>query len=138
MMEQQPVLAAERPFTQGDAHNGKAPEFDAAAFGAEHAVKALVEYQVEAMRFLARRTHANLEFMRRLPHCKGWEEVAELQQTWLKDFVGDYGEEAGRFVGTSLQLATSDFVPMQWLFYGKPPRKYGKAPRNPRGNGRAA
>ncbi len=74
------------------------------------------------MRFLARRTHANLEFIRRLPHCKGWQELGELQQAWLRDLVGDYGEEAGRFAGTSLQLATSDFVPMQWLFYRQPAR----------------
>jgi hypothetical protein len=130
-MEQQPALAAERPFTPSDTPNGKAPELDAAAFGAEHAVTALVEYQIEAMRFWARRAHANLEFMRRLPHCKGWQELAELQQAWLSDLIGDYGEEAGRFTGTSLQLATSDFVPMQWLFYRR-------SARNRRGNGRAA
>ena len=88
-MEQQPVLAAERPFAPKDTQNDKAPELDAAAFGAEHAMKALVEYQAEAMRFLARRAHANLEFMRRLPHCKGWQELGELQQAWLRDLVGD-------------------------------------------------
>ena len=125
-MEQQPVLAAERPFPQ----NNNAPELDAVTFGAEHALKALVAYQVESLRFLARRTYANLEFMRHLPHCKGWQDFADLQQSWLKGCVADYGEEVGRFTGTGLQLATSDFVPLQWLFYRQPGRRA-------RGNGRA-
>lgn len=126
-MEQQPVLAAERPFPQDD----KSAELDAATFGAEHAVKALVEYQVEGLRFLARRTHANLEFMRHLPRCQGWQELTELQQAWFGDLVADYGEEIGRFAGTSLQLAMSDLTPLQGLLYRRPARHRG-------GNGRSA
>ena len=117
-MEHQPILAAERPFSQ----DGEAPELDAAAYGAERALKALVAYQVETLRFLGRRTYANLEFMRHLPHCKGWQELAELQQAWLKECIADYGEEVGRIAGLNFQLATSDLLPLQWLVYRKPRR----------------
>jgi hypothetical protein len=129
MMEQQINVTAERPFPQAAAQpssqEGEAAELDAAAYGAEHALKALVEYQIESLRFLARRTHANLEFLRHLPHCKGWEELGALQRTWVKDCIADYGEEVGRFAGTSLQLATSDLLPLQWLLYRKPRRNAG-------------
>jgi hypothetical protein len=118
-MEQQVAVAAERPFSQAD----EAPELDALTFGAEHALKAIVEYQVESLRFLARRTHANLEFMRHLRQCKEWQDIADLQQAWLKDCIADYGEEVGRFAGTSLQLVTSDLTPLQWLLYRQPARR---------------
>ncbi len=136
-MEQQINMAAERAFSETAERplpapaEVEAPELDAAAFGAEHALKALVEYQMEGLRFVARRTQANLEFMRHLPHCKGWEEVAKLQQGWVKDCVADYGEEVGRFAGTGLQLMMSDLVPLQPLLYRKPARER-------HGNGRSA
>ena len=47
-------------------------EFDAMTWGAEQALKAVIEYQVESLRFLARRTYCNLELMRHLRHCAGW------------------------------------------------------------------
>jgi hypothetical protein len=94
-----------------------APEFDALTWSAEQALKALSEYQVETLRFAARRTYSNLEFMRHLRHCTGWQEIAQLQQSWFKECVADYGEEWGRLVGTSFQLAASDFTPLQWLMY---------------------
>jgi hypothetical protein len=78
------------------------PEFDALTWGAEHALKAVV---------LARRAHSNLEFFRHLRHCKEWHDVADLQESWLKEAFADYGEEVGRFAGTSLQLATSQLMP---------------------------
>lgn len=105
------------------------PEFDAMTWGAEHALKAMIEYQVESLRFLARRTYCNLEFMRHLQHCKGVHEIAQLQQAWFKDCAADYGEEVGRLVGTTFQLALSDVAPLQWLMYR--PR------RRRRGNGAA-
>jgi hypothetical protein len=36
----------------------------------------MVEYQVESLRFIARRPYCNLEFMRHLRHCAGWQEIA--------------------------------------------------------------
>jgi hypothetical protein len=51
------------------AQEAPAPEFDAMTWGAEEALKALVAYQVESLRFIARRTYCNLEFMRHLRHC---------------------------------------------------------------------
>jgi hypothetical protein len=93
-----------------------APEFDALMWSAEHALKAMVEYQVESLHFIARRTHCNLEFMRHL-HCAGWQEIAQVQQSWFKECVADYGEELGRLAGTGFRLAGSDFTPLQWLMY---------------------
>ena len=66
-------------------------ELDAMTWGAERALKAMVEYQVESLRFLARRTHCNLEFMRHLRHCAGPQDIATLQQSWVKQCVADYG-----------------------------------------------
>jgi hypothetical protein len=125
-MEQRIAVAAERPSPEVDA----APELDAVAWSAEHALKAVVEYQIESLRFLARRAHANLEFFRHLRHCQQWQDVSDLQQAWLKECIADCGEEAGRLAGTSLQLATSDLTPLQWLLYRKAGRGKG-------GNGRA-
>ena len=92
-------------------------EFDALTWGAEEGLKALVEYQVESLRFIARRTYCNLEFMRHLRHCAGWQDIAQVQQVWLKECVADYGEELGRLAGTGFQLARSDFMPLQSLMY---------------------
>jgi hypothetical protein len=88
------------------------PELDALTWGAEEALRAMVECQVESLRFIARRTYCNLEFLRQLRHCAGWPEVA-------KECVADYGEELGRLAGTGFQLARSDFTPLQWLMYRK-------------------
>jgi len=48
-------------------------------WSAEYALKAMVEYQVESLRFIARRPYCNLEFMRHLRHCAGWQEIAQVQ-----------------------------------------------------------
>ena len=89
----------------------------------------MVEYQVETLRFLARRSHCNLEFMRHLRHCAGPQDIARLQQSWFKECVADYGEEAGRLFATGFQLSTSDFVPLQSLMHrwgrGAKPRNGG-------------
>jgi hypothetical protein len=92
-------------------------ELDAMTWGAERALKAMVEYQVETLRFLARRSYCNLEYMRQLRHCAGPQDLARLQQSWLKECVADYGEEAGRLLATGFQLSTSDVVPLQSLMY---------------------
>jgi hypothetical protein len=94
-----------------------APEFDALTWSAEHALKAMVEYQVESLRFFAKRTYCNLEFMRHLRHCAWWQEIAQVQQSWFKECVADYGEELGRLAGAGFQLAQSDLTPLQWLMY---------------------
>jgi hypothetical protein len=94
-----------------------APEFDAMTWGAEEALKAMVAYQVESLRFIARRTYCNLEFMRHLRHCSNWQEIAQMQQCWFKDCAADYGEELSRLASTGFQLAQSDFAPLQRLMY---------------------
>jgi hypothetical protein len=95
----------------------QAPEFDAMTWGAEQALKAMIEYQVESLRFLARRTYCNLEFLRHMRHCAGWHDMAQVQQSWFKACVADYGEEVARLAGTGFQLARSDFAPLQSLVY---------------------
>ena len=92
-------------------------EFDAITWGAEEALRALVEYQIESLRFMARRTYGNLELLRHLRHCAGWAEITQVQKFWFKQCLGDYGEEAGRLVAIGFQLARNDFTPLQWLMY---------------------
>ena len=110
----QHVSGAER---QSEPSTSEAPEFDAMTWGSEQALKAMFEYQVESLRFLARRTYCNLEFLRHLRHCAGWQDMAQVQQSWFKECVGDYGEELARLAGTGFQLARSDFAPLQGLMY---------------------
>ena len=95
----------------------QAPEFDAMTWGAEQALKAMIEYQVESLRFLARRTYCNLELLRRLRHCADWQDMAQVHQSWFKECVADYGEELARLSRTGFQLARSDFAPLQGLMY---------------------
>ena len=64
-----------------------APEFDAMTWGAEEALKAMVVYQVESLRFIARRTYCNLEFMRHLRRCTDWQEIAEYVTAWIKQVI---------------------------------------------------
>jgi hypothetical protein len=106
-----------------------APEFDAMTWGAEEALKAMVAYQVESLRFIARRTYCNLEFMRHLRHCSNWQEIAQMQQCWFKDCAADYGEELSRLASTGFQLAQSDFAPLQRLMYRQSGGKGGGARR---------
>jgi hypothetical protein len=102
------------------AEEAATPDFDAVTWGAEKGLKALIEYQIESLRFIARRTYCNLEFMRHLRHCGNWQEIAKVQQSWFKGCVADYGEEAGRLAATGFQLTQSDFASLQWLMYRQP------------------
>jgi hypothetical protein len=80
---------------------GQTPECGASTWGAEHALKALIECQAESLYFIARRLYCDLDVMRRLQDCAGWQEIAELQQSWFGDCVADYGKEWGRMIGAS-------------------------------------
>jgi len=104
-------------------------ELDAMTWGAERALKAMTEYQIETLRFVARRTCCDLEFIRHLRHCTGMQDVMQLQQSWFKQCTGDYGEELGRLFGTAFQLSTSDFAPLQGLLPARGGKRGG-------GNGR--
>jgi hypothetical protein len=115
MMNQHVSEAARR--SEPTTGETQAPEFDAMTWGAEQALKAMIEYQVESLRFLARRTYCNLELMRHLRHCAGWQDMAHVQQSWFKECLADYGEELARIAGTGFQLARSDFAPLQGLMY---------------------
>ena len=53
------IFGAEQQ-VKSSADETPAPEFDAMTWGAERALKAIVEYQVESLRFIARR-HSNLD-----------------------------------------------------------------------------
>ena len=113
------VSGAEREVAPS-AQESQAPEFDALTWDAEETLKAMVAYQVESLRFIARRTYCNLKFMQHLRHCSNWEEIAQVQQCWFKDCAADYGEELSRLASTGFQLAQSDFAPLQRLMYSKP------------------
>ena len=78
-----------------------APEFDAGTFGAEEALKAMVEYQVESLRFVGRRTAGKLEYLRSLCHYIEWQDMAEVQRSWFKEWLA----------ATGFALA-SDFLPL--------------------------
>lgn len=54
------IFGAEQQ-VKSSADETPAPEFDAMTWGAERALKAIVEYQVESLRFIARRTYSNLD-----------------------------------------------------------------------------
>ena len=112
------VSGAERGVVS-PAQETQALEFDAMTWGAEEALKAMVAYQVESLRFIARRTCCNLEFMRHLRRCRDWQEIAQAQQCWFKDCAADYGEELSRLASTGFQLAQSDFAPLQRLMYSQ-------------------
>ena len=118
------VSGAERGVAS-PAQETQAPEFDAMTWGAEEALKAMVAYQVESLRFIARRTYCNLEFMRHHRHCSNWEEIAQVQQSWFKDCAADCGEELSRLASTGFQLAQSDFAPLQRLMYRQSGAKGG-------------
>jgi hypothetical protein len=93
------------------------PNLGAATWNTERGLKAALEYQLEGMRFAAKRAYCNLEFMRRLRHCQGWQEVLQLQQAWWSGAAADYAEEWGRIVGTGLAVAKSDVAPLQGTLY---------------------
>ena len=111
------VSGAERDVAS-PAQETQAPEFDAMTWGAKEVLKAMVAYQVESRRFIARRTFCNLAFMRHLRHCRDWQEIAQVQQCWFKDCAAD-GEELSRLASTGFQLAQSDFAPLQRLMYSQ-------------------
>jgi hypothetical protein len=123
-MDQRVAEAEQQP--QPASRQDRVPEFDALTWGAERVLKVLIECQAETLHFIARRTYSNLEFMRRLRDCTGWQERSQLQQSWLTDCVADYGKEWGRMVGMSFQHANSD-TPLQWLMYRPVPRGRGNA-----------
>ena len=88
-----------------------APEFDAVTFGVEEALKAMVEYQVESLRFVGRRTDCKLEYLRSLCHYIEWQDMAEVQRSWFKEWLADSGKEMVRLAATGFALA-SDFLPL--------------------------
>ena len=89
-----------------------APEFDAVTFGAEEALKAMVEYQVESLRFVGRRTDGKLEYLRSLCHYIEWQDLAEVQRSWFKEWLADSGKEMVRLAATGFALASGDFLPL--------------------------
>lgn len=91
------------------------PTLDAATWAAERSLKALLEYQIESLRFVAKRSHRDLEFMRHLRHCAGLEGIMQLQRNWMSGCIADYAEEFGRMIGTGIGLASSGFALLRGL-----------------------
>lgn len=82
--------------------------------GAEAQLKAWQAYQVEGTRFVAKRLHANLEYLRSLGHCGEAQSMSQCQQAWLAELHKDYTEECGRLAGTSVALTLSTLGPVAW------------------------
>jgi hypothetical protein len=98
------------------------PALDAAMWSTERAVKAALEFQLESLRFAAKRAHCNLEFMRQLCHCQEGQEAFHLQRNWWNDATADYGEEWGRIVGVGLDVAKGTFAPLQGMVTPRAPQ----------------
>jgi len=105
-------VSSAKPRVKSHAAQTTAPEFDAGTFGAEEALKAMVEYQVESLRFVARRTDCKLEYLRSLCHYIEWQDMAEVQRSWFKEWLADYGKERVRLAATGFALASGDFLPL--------------------------
>ena len=95
-------VSSAKPRVKSHAAQTTAPEFDAGTFGAEEALKAMVEYQVESLRFVGRRTDCKLEYLRSLCHYIEWQDMAEVQRSWFKEWLA----------ATGFALASGDFLPL--------------------------
>ena len=102
-------VSSAKPRVKSHAAQTTAPEFDAGTFGAEEALKAMVEYQVESLRFVGRRTDCKLEYLRSLCHYIEWQDMAEVQRSWFKEWLADSGKEMVRLAATGFALASGDF-----------------------------
>ena len=96
------------------ASQGRLPDplLDLAIAGLETQLKAWQAYQVEGAHFIAKRLRANLELMRSLGHCTEAGHAGECQRAWLRELQGDYAEEWGRIVATTLTLCFADLAAM--------------------------
>lgn len=90
------------------------PILDFWVAGAEAQMKAWQAYQVEGTRFVTKRLHANLEYLRSLGHCGEWESMGQCQRAWLAELQKDYTEELGRLAGTSVAVTLSTLGPAAW------------------------
>jgi hypothetical protein len=72
----------------------------------------MVEYQVESLRFVGRRTDGKLEYLRSLCHYIEWQDMAEVQRSWFKEWLADCGKERVRLAATGFALASGDFLPL--------------------------
>jgi hypothetical protein len=80
--------------------------------GAEAQLKAWQAYQVEGARFVAKRMHSHLEFLRSLGHCGDASAVSRCQLACIDAMHKDYAEEAGRILGTTAALALGALQPV--------------------------
>jgi len=117
-------VSSAKPRVKSHAAQTTAPEFDAVTFGAEEALKAMVEYQVESLRFVGRRTDCKLEYLRSLCHYIEWQDMAEVQRSWFKEWLADSGKEMVRLAATGFALA-SDFTSPAMLMYRQTRGKRG-------------
>jgi hypothetical protein len=109
------------------------PLLDLTIAGLETQLKAWQAYQVEGAYFIAKRLRANLELMRSLGHCTEAGRAGECQRAWLRELQGDYAEEWGRIVATTLTLCFADLAAMGLLFGSRTAKLWPKAQPGPRG-----
>jgi hypothetical protein len=109
------------------------PLLDLTIAGLETQLKAWQAYQVEGAYFIAKRLRANLELMRSLGHCTEAGHAGECQRAWRRELQGDYAEEWGRIVATTLTLCFADLAAMGLLFGSRTAKLWPKAQPGPRG-----
>ena len=108
----------------GRAEHGRPanPLLDFATGLAEMQLKYWQAYQVEGAAFVAKRTRADLEFLRALGHCADAQALSDCYWSWLADVRKDYAEEMARLMATTFALGISQFAPMGSVFTGGKPK----------------
>jgi hypothetical protein len=114
--------------TSGRAEHGRPanPLLDFATGLAEMQLKYWEAYQLEGAAFVAKRTRANLEFLRALGHCADAQALGDCYWRWHADARKDYAEEMARLMAATFALGISQFAPMSSVFSsGKPKTSNG-------------
>jgi len=110
--------------TPGKAGHGRPanPLLDFATGLAEMQLKYWQAYQVEGAAFLAKRTRADLEFLRAVGRCADAQKLGDCYWSWLADVRKDYAEEMARLMATTFALGISQFAPMGSVFTSSKPK----------------
>jgi hypothetical protein len=102
------------------------PFLDFAAIGVETQLKPWQAYQVEGVRFVANRMHANLECLRALGRCTDAPAMTACCRDWFETARRDYAEEWSRLLGTAPALGFADMAAFGQMF-GQKTRAFAPA-----------
>lgn len=120
------------PRASGDMQSPLAnPFLDVAIATLETQLKAWQAYHVEGTRFVAKRLHSNLQFLRALGHCPDMQSAGACQRAWFHDTQKDYAEEWGRLAATGFALTFGDLSGFGSLFGPRPHKDSQEPPKAP-------